>query len=75
MGDFKKFGEIALQEVGQRAVQSVVRNPQAALATGIATAKVVGGAIVAAAPAVATIAVAGVIGYGIGRVLGEIFGD
>jgi hypothetical protein len=75
MSDLAKFGQMAAQEVGQRAIQSVVKNPQAAVATGIAAAKTIGGAIVIAAPYVAAIAVGGAIGYGVAWGLDKIFGD
>lgn len=75
MSDLAKFGQMAAQEVGQRAIQSVVKNPQAVVATGIAAAKTVGGAIVIAAPYVAAIAVGGAIGYGVAWGLDKIFGD
>lgn len=75
MSDLAKFGQMAAQEVGQRAIQSVVKNPQTAVATGIAAAKTVGGAIVIAAPYVAAIAVGGAIGYGVAWGLNKIFGD
>ena len=59
MSDLAKFGQMAAQEVGQKAIQSVVKNSQAAVATGIAAAKTVGGAI----------------GYGVAWGLDKIFGD
>ena len=75
MSDLAKFGQMAAQEAGQRAIQSVVKNPQAAVAAGIAATKTIGGAIVIAAPYVAAIAVGGAIGYGVAWGLGKIFGD
>lgn len=71
--DLKKFGEQAAQEVGQRAIKSVVNNPQAAVATGVAAVKTLGAVAVAAAPYVAAIAVGGAIGYGIAWGVGKLF--
>lgn len=66
MSDKKKIGELALQELGKQIAQSVSKNPQAALATGLAAAKTVGAAVVVAAPYIA--AAGGAIVYGVGKI-------
>lgn len=73
MSDLKKIGEMVVQEAAQRTVQSVVNNPQAALATGVAAAKVVGGAVIVAAPYVAAVAVGGAIGLGAAKIINSLF--
>ena len=73
MSDLKKIGEMVVQEAAQRTVQSVVNNPQAALATGVAAAKVVGGAVIVAAPYVAAVAVGGAIGWGAAKIITSLF--
>lgn len=70
--DLKKFGEQAAQEIGQRAIKSVVNNPQAAIATGVATSKTIGAAAVVAAPYVAAVAIGATIGWGLSKLF---FGD
>lgn len=75
MSDLKKIGEMAVQEIGQRAVQSVVNNPQAALATGVAITKTAGGAIIAGATAAAPFVLGAAVGVGIVWGVGKIFGD
>ena len=67
--DLKKFGEQAAQEVGQRAIKSVINNPQAAIATGVATTKAVGAVAIVAAPYVAAVAVGAAIGWGLSKLL------
>ena len=75
MSDLKKIGEMAAQEIGQRAIKSVVNNPQAALATGAAVAKTAGGAIIAGATAAAPFILGAAIGVGIVWGIGKIFED
>ncbi|MBR5146035.1 MAG: hypothetical protein IKW54_00205 [Bacteroidales bacterium] len=68
MSDKKKIGELALQELGKQIAQGVSKNPQAALATGLAAAKTVGAAVVVAAPYIAAAAAGGAIVYGVGKI-------
>ena len=65
MSKWKEFGERAAQEIGQRAVQSVINNPKTAIATGVATAKTVGGCIATIATTLAPYAAGAAIGIGI----------
>lgn len=67
--DLKKFGEHAAQEIGQRAIKSVVNNPQAAIATGVAASKAIGAAVVVAAPYVAAAAIGATVGWGLSKLL------
>ena len=67
--DLKKFGEQTAQEIGQRAIKSVVNNPQAAIATGVAATKTIGAAAVVAAPFVAAVAIGATIGWGLSKLL------
>ena len=69
MSDMKKFGELAIQEVGKQIAQAVSKNPQAAVATGVVAAKTVSAAVIVAAPYVLAIAAGGAIGYGVGKIL------
>lgn len=71
-----KFWEMAVQQVGQTVAQKVSQNPQAAIATGLATAKTVGAAVVAATPYVAAVAAGGggLIGYEIGKGIEKLLG-
>ena len=39
--DLKKFAEQTAQEIGQRAIKSIVNNPQAAIVTGVAATKTI----------------------------------
>lgn len=70
-----KFLEMAAQQVGQTVAQKVSQNPQAAITTGIAAAKTIGVAVVAAAPYIAAVAAGGAIGYGIVWGIGKLIGD
>lgn len=70
--DLKKFGEQTAQEIGQRAIKSVVNNPQAAIATGVAATKTIGAAAIVAAPYVVAVAIGTTIGWGLSK---PLFGD
>lgn len=74
MSNFMKLGEMAAQQLGQMVAQNVVKNPQAAVATGVVAVKTVGAAVVVAAPYVAVAAAGGAIGYGAYKLAEKLFG-
>ena len=67
------FGEMAVQQVGQMVAQSVVKNPKAAIATGVTAAKTVGTAVVVAAPYVVVAAGGVAVGYGAYKQVEKLF--
>lgn len=73
MSSLMKLGEMAAQQVGQMLTQSVVKNPQAAIATGVTVAKTVGTAVVVAAPYVAIAAGGAAVGYGAYKLVEKLF--
>lgn len=64
MSTLGKCGEMLVQEVCQRTLDSAIKNPQAAISIGVA-----------AAPYVAGIVVGGAIGYGLGWAISKIFSN
>ena len=69
-----KFGEMAVQELGKTVAQKVAQNPQVSLATGVAIAKTVGGAMVVAAPYVLAVGGGLALTYGAVKVMEKAFG-
>ena len=67
--DLKNAGETVIQEVCQRTITSIAKNPQTAITTGVAAAKTIGGAVVAAAPYVIAVAAGVTIGWGLVKLI------
>ena len=75
MSDWDYFKKQTCQEVGQRVLTGVVKNPTATIATGITAVKTAGAVVIAAAPYVTAIAIGAGIGYGAVKICQKLFSE